>query len=182
LNSSNQRIAQFQNLCILKDARPREFGVDMDMDLRWNSIYVMLKHLLPYKEIFSTFIGANYGLVSGEPLLIVGHRVVAQKILEFLEVIYESTVPLFGVYYPTSRLVLHNIFEIASHLYAQETNALLMNIMTPMKLKILKYCQNIPFLYSFAFILDPRAKIRGFHNVLHILSQTIGFDSSNYYN
>jgi hypothetical protein len=156
LNSSNQRIAQFQNFCILKDARPREFGVDMD--LRWNSIYLMLKHLLPYKEIFSRFIGANYGLVNGEPLLIVGHRVVAQKILEFLELIYESTVPLFGVYYPTSLLVLHNIFEIASHLYAQETNALLMNIMTSMKLKILKYCQNIPFcipLHSF-WILEPR--------------------------
>jgi hypothetical protein len=48
----------------------------------------MLKHLLPYKEIFSIFIGANYGLVNGEPLLIEGHWVVAQKILEFLELLY----------------------------------------------------------------------------------------------
>jgi hypothetical protein len=37
-------------------------------------------------------------------------------------------------------------------------------------------------LYSFAFILDPRAKMRGFHNVLQILSQTIGFDYSKCYN
>jgi hypothetical protein len=51
-----------------------------------------------------------------------------------------------------------------------------------MKLKFLKYWQNIPLLYSFAFVLDPRAKMRGFHNVLQILSQTIGFDYSNYYN
>jgi hypothetical protein len=36
-------------------------------------------------------------------------------------------------------------------------------------------------LYSFAFILDPRAKIRGFHNVLQLLSQTIGVDYSSYF-
>jgi hypothetical protein len=34
------------------------------MDVRQNSTYLMLKHLLPYKEIFFTFIGANYGLVN----------------------------------------------------------------------------------------------------------------------
>jgi hypothetical protein len=94
---------------------------------------------------------------------------------------YESTVALSGVYYPTSPLILHHIIDIAGHLYAQESNALLMNIVSPMKLKFLKYWQNIPLLYSFAFVLDPRAKMRGFHNVLTILSQLLGFDYSNYY-
>jgi hypothetical protein len=79
-------------------------------------------------------------------------------------------------------MILHHIIEIAGHLYAQENNALLMNVVSPMKLKFLKYWQNIPLLYSFAFVLDPRAKMRGFHNVLQILSQTISFDYSNYYN
>jgi hypothetical protein len=94
---------------------------------------------------------------------------------------YESTVALSGVYYPTSPLILHHIIDIAGHLYAQESNALVMNIVSPMKLKFLKYWQNIPLLYSFAFVLDPRAKMRGFHNVLTILSQLLGFDYSNYY-
>jgi hypothetical protein len=121
-------------------------------------------------------------LVNGEPLLSEGHWVVAAKILEFLQMFYESTVALSGVYYPTSPLMLHHIIEIAGHLYDQETNPLLMNIVTPMKLKFLKYWQNIPLLYSFAFVLDPRAKMRGFQNVLQILSQTIGCDYSSYYN
>jgi hypothetical protein len=95
---------------------------------------------------------------------------------------YESTVALSDVYYPTGPLMLHHIIEIAGHLYDQETNPLLMNIVTPMKLKFLKYWQNIPLLYSFAFVLDPRAKMRGFQNVLQILSQTIGCDYSSYYN
>jgi len=36
-------------------------------------------------------------------------------------------------------------------------------------------------LYSFAFVLDPRAKMRGFHNVLQLLSQAVGVDYSNYF-
>jgi hypothetical protein len=69
------------------------------MDVRWNSTYLMLKHLLPYKKMFSTFIGANYGLVNGEPLLSEGHWVVAQKILEFLNCFM-------------NQLLLHQVFII----------------------------------------------------------------------
>jgi hypothetical protein len=36
-------------------------------------------------------------------------------------------------------MILHHIIEIAGHLYAQDNNAQLMNIVTPMKLKFLKY-------------------------------------------
>jgi hypothetical protein len=97
-------------------------------------------------------------LVNSEPLLSEGHWAAAAKILEFLEMFYESTVALSGVYYPTSPLMLHHIIEIAGHLYDQETNPLLMNIVTPMKLKFLKYWQNIPLLYSLHlfWILEPR--------------------------
>jgi len=164
LNSSNQRIGEFHNFCLVKGVSPRKFG--LDMDVRWNSTYLMLKHLIPYRSTFSVFIGAYYGLVNGQPLLSDGHWVVAEKMMEFLEMFYESTVVLSGVYYPTSPLMLHHILDIAQHLHSKDNDPLLMNIVTPMKLKFLKYWQNIPFLYSFAFILDPRAKIRGFHNVL----------------
>jgi hypothetical protein len=36
-------------------------------------------------------------------------------------------------------------------------------------------------LYAFAFILDPRAKIRGFHNIPRKLSGLTGTDYSNFY-
>jgi hypothetical protein len=114
LNSSNQRIAEFYNFCIVKGVQPRKFG--LYMDVRWNSTYLMLKHLIPYGYTFSVFIGANYGLVNGEPLLGDGHWVVAEKIMEFLEMFYESTVALSGVYYPTSPLMLHHILDIVGHL------------------------------------------------------------------
>ena len=50
-----------------------------------------------------------------------------------------------------------------------------------MKLKFLKYWQDIPLLYSYAFILDPRAQMRGFFNVLQLLGEYTGSEYSSYY-
>ena len=59
LNSSNQRIAQFKNYCLAKDIRPRKFC--LDIDVRWNSTYLLLKHLMPYRFVFSAFINSQSG-------------------------------------------------------------------------------------------------------------------------
>jgi hypothetical protein len=77
--------------------------------------------------------------------------------------------------------MLHYILEIAGHLHSKDTDPLLTGVLVPMRLKFLKYWQNIPLLNFFAFILNPRTKIRGFHNVLQLLSQTIGVDYSSYF-
>lgn len=58
LNSSNQRIASYKSYCIAMGVRPRKFG--LDMDVRWNSTYLMLKHLIPYKSTFFVFIQTHY--------------------------------------------------------------------------------------------------------------------------
>jgi hypothetical protein len=50
-----------------------------------------------------------------------------------------------------------------------------------MQLKFLKYWADIPPLYLFAFILDPRAKLRGFHKVLQLLNENTGSDYNMYY-
>jgi hypothetical protein len=46
-----------------------------------------------------------------------------KKVLKFLELFYNSTVALSGVYYPTSPLMLHYLVRIAIHLknYANDT-------------------------------------------------------------
>jgi hypothetical protein len=43
-----------------------------------------------------------------------------------------------------------------------------------------KYWWDIPLLYSFAFILDPRAKMKGFNRVLRRLGNLIGTDYTTY--
>uniref|UniRef100_A0A0A8YWF6 hAT-like transposase RNase-H fold domain-containing protein n=1 Tax=Arundo donax TaxID=35708 RepID=A0A0A8YWF6_ARUDO len=77
------------------------------MDVRWNSTYLMLQHLVPYRSTFSVFIATRYQVPAGaQQLLIDDHWYVGEKILEFFELFYDSTVAIFGVYYPTAPLML----------------------------------------------------------------------------
>ncbi|CAO2201317.1 unnamed protein product [Urochloa humidicola] len=182
VNASNQRIAAYKSFCISSNVRPRKFG--LDMDVRWNSTYLMLKHLLPHRHTFSVFMATNHPLVDGQPILTDHHWYAAQKVFEFLEQFYESTVVLSGVYYPKSPLVLHHVLDIAEHLNTFESDPDFEDdfrrIVAPMKQKFLEYWSNISMLYSFSFILDPRAKMQGFTNVLRLLSDFNGKDYTRY--
>jgi hypothetical protein len=49
-------------------------------------------------------------------------------------------------------------------------------------LLVLGTCSNHCYhVLSFTFVLDPKAKMRGFYNILQHLSQTIGVDYSSYF-
>jgi hypothetical protein len=136
LNSSNQRITSFKSFCIAHGVRPRKFG--LDMDVRWNSTYLMLKHLVPYTNTFSVYISVNCQ-AAGESLLTEDHWYVAEHMLNFLGLFYLTTVSLSGVYYPTSPLMMHAIIEIADHLNQYENDDKLREVVVPMKTKFLKY-------------------------------------------
>jgi hypothetical protein len=113
LNSSNQCIAAYKSYCIAVNARLHKFG--FDMNVRWNPTYLMLKYLFPHKNSFFIFVTTNHPLIDGQPLLIKQHWYVVEKIFEFLEQFYDSTIVMSGIYYPTSPLILHHILEIAGH-------------------------------------------------------------------
>ena len=138
LNSSNQRIAAYKSYCVAMNVRPRRFG--LDMEVRWNSTYLMLKHLLPYKETFGMFLSTQYPRKPGDPeLLTPAHWYAGEKLLEFLELFYDATVSLSGVYYPTSPLIMHTILDIAKHLQTHEYDDQIGLVVVQMKKKFLKY-------------------------------------------
>jgi hypothetical protein len=172
LNSSNQRIALVKEFCIARGMTPRKFG--LDMDVRWNSTYLMLEHLLPYKEVFTVFINSNYG----SELLKDTHWYIAEHMFKFLRIFYESTVILSGVYYPTAPLILHQLIDIAEHLKQAEKDDNFKHVARPMKMKFLKSWDEIPMFYSFATILDPRSKMKGFKCTLDLLGNAFGSDYS----
>ena len=98
----------------------------------------MLKHVIPYKDTFSVFLQTHYPRGHGDPMLLTKeHWCVGEKILVFLELLYNFTVVLSGVYYPTSPLILHHIIEIAGHLNTHENDNLLRYVVVPMKDKYL---------------------------------------------
>jgi hypothetical protein len=132
----------------------------------------MLKHLVPDKNTFYVYVSANYQ-VGGESLLTEEHWYVAEHMLKFLGLFYLSTVSLSGVYYPTSPLMMHAIIEIANHLNQFENDDTLREVVVPIKTKLIKYWGNIPLLYSYAFILDPRAKLNGFTKALQLISKCL---------
>jgi hypothetical protein len=143
LNASNQRIAAFKSYCVAMNVRPRKFGIAMAV--RWNSTYLMLKNLVLYKETFGVFMETNYPRKQGETQFLTNsHWYVAEKLLEFLELFYDATVTLSGVYYPTSPLVMHNILDIVQYLTQYENDSFLRNVVSPMKSKFLKYWRDIP--------------------------------------
>jgi hypothetical protein len=78
--------------------------------------------------------------------------------------------------------MMNVIIEIVDHLNQFENDSLLRYVIVPMKSKFLKYWLNIPLLYSFAFILDPRAKLTRFNSALQVLSELLNHDYSTYYN
>jgi hypothetical protein len=78
--------------------------------------------------------------------------------------------------------MMHVIIEIADHLNQFENDSLFRDVIVPMKLIFLKYWLNIPLLYSFSFILDPRAKLTGFNSALQVLFELLNHDYSTYYN
>jgi hypothetical protein len=179
MNSSNQRIAAYKNFCIASSVRPRKF--QLDMDVRWNSTYLMLKNLFPHKVPFTTFIHANYPRgEQGELLLTEQHWAVAEKVFKFLELFYEATVALSGVYYPTSPLMLHYLIKLAIHLNDYANDVHLRDVVQPMQEKYNKYWRDIPLMYSFAFILDPRATMKDFSKVLRKLGNLTNTEYSAY--
>jgi hypothetical protein len=65
---------------------------------------------------------------------------------------------------------------ICKHFKAYKNDALLKPVVT----RYIKYWKDIPMLYSFAFILDPRGKLKCFIKVLKLLGNFLGVDYSSY--
>ena len=57
----------------------------------------------------------------------------------------------------------------------------MLEYVTKMELQYLQYWQNITILYGFIFILDPRAKLSGFGNVVSLLIISVNEDYPTYF-
>ena len=124
---------------------------------------------------------AHYPRIEGGPLLLTDeHWAMAEKMLKFLELFYDFTVALSGVYYPTSPLMIHYLVKIAIHLKNYANDSHIRPVVQPMIDKYNKYWRDIPLLYSFTFILDPRAKMKGFNRMLRRLGNLTGTDYTTY--
>ena len=80
LSISNPRLAEYKRWC--EAASNAHHVYNVDMDIRWNSTYIMIRDLIRDKEQFTMFVNSN----SGGAIYITDHDwVMAQMIMEFLE-------------------------------------------------------------------------------------------------
>jgi hypothetical protein len=56
-----------------------------------------------------------------------------------------------------------------------------LHTVTKMKHKYLEHWTHICMLYAFAFILDPGAKVNGFHNALSLLTGSVNVEYDSYF-
>jgi len=63
----------------------------------------------------------------------------AEKVLKFLELFYDSTVALSGVYYPISPLIIYYLVKIAIHLKNYANDSHIRPVVQPMTDKYNKY-------------------------------------------
>ena len=164
LGSDNVRLANYKKYCIANGTVARKYS--LDMPIRWNSTYMMLKSLIDAQVDFGGFINATYKYEAITPQT--WH--ICEHLTKFLELFYDYTITLSGVYYPTSNMMVHVIIDIATHLKTYEDDVILHNAVARMKLKFEKYWKVTPPLYAFAFMLDPRAKTEGFGIALSMLT------------
>ena len=176
INHSNHRIREFKQYCKAESLKPRKFG--LDMPIRWNSTYLMLKNTIEYKNVISIFYNLKMSSIELQDF----DWFLVEKFVGFLEVFYEATVTLSGVYYPTSPLVLHSLLEITTLFSSTKDDALFRPIVESMVRKFKKYWSEIPLLYCFGFVLDPRVKLQGLNTCLTHMGHCLDLDFSSQYN
>ena len=149
LSHSTVVAARFAEYCVANNKAPRKFG--LDMKVRWNSTYIMLKKVQGYEHLISVFVNANAGklVVANSDWQTVSY------FREFFRPFYKATKTLSGIYYPTSYLVIDFIWLIADKFAKSREHPLLGHVVAAMEEKFVKYFGSISHLYCFAIILDP---------------------------
>jgi hypothetical protein len=108
VTSTPQMVTKFVEYCKANSKKPRKFS--LDMKIRRNSTYLMLKKLYGYEKTITVFVNAN-----AQDLDLVLTKVdwyIVRHFREFLMPFYAATNVLSGVYYPTSYLVIDYIWLI----------------------------------------------------------------------
>jgi hypothetical protein len=178
ITSTPQMVTKFAEYCKANSMKPRKFG--LDMKIRWNSTYLMLKKLEGYEKIITVFVNANSQDL--DLVLTEADWYIVRHFREFLMSFYAATNVLSGVYYPTSCLVIDYIWLIAESFSKHKSDSLLRTVVAPMEVKFLKYFDRISHIYCFATILDPRKKLDGLQTALEGIGDLLDMDYSDAFN
>jgi len=101
---------------------------------------------------------------------------IAFKVMNYLKPFYKATKTSFGVYYPTSNLLLLQFVEIANQFSSHKDDPFFYDIVCTMKDKFQNYCENMPMIFPIVAVMDPRIKFFGVQCAMNQLSETLSFN------
>ncbi|KAI3939815.1 hypothetical protein MKW92_046260 [Papaver armeniacum] len=172
--ASSMRYGQFRNACRSVGVRPKKLQTDCEH--RWNSTYMMLKDVLPYRNAIQRFLAdmaCRYTVSNSDW----EH---AELLCNFLKPFYEATNYFSGVDYATSNSVLRFLFGIGKVFSAHRNIPSLKVIIATMEEKFVKYWGETPHLFAIACILDPRLNFRGMETTLSDIEECFGTSAYNF--
>ena len=155
ISSSQPRTQEFEGLCASFNVKPRKMKTDIKT--RWNSTYLMLKSCVKHVDVITSYVNAKYGGCC----LSQGDWNIAFEYMKFLKVFYAATCACSGSYYPTSCLVLNNLYNISLNFFQYRYRANFVDAVLDMETKFKKYFEDMPKIFILAAIMDPRIKIEG---------------------
>lgn len=169
--TSKRTRKEYEKLC--KDLNKPCLGPNWDVPTRWNSTWKMFDSAIQQRATLELFHDGlvTKGLAKNEFPTLGWDSIV--RLNELLEVFKSATTILSGVYYPTSSLVLKNLyfmcgkindFQFAGNVY--ET------MIAPMKAKFKKYFEQMPPAITCAAVLNPCLNVSG----VEMLIENICFD------
>ncbi|KAF7151268.1 hypothetical protein RHSIM_Rhsim02G0026300 [Rhododendron simsii] len=167
--TSPSRQQEFDKLCAsCYNVKPK--SMNSDVQTRWNSTYIMLKSCRKYSDAISAFVNQRY---RGTPLTPADWKI-GFEFMKFLKVFYVATVACSGVRYPTSCIVLNNLYNISLNFVNHREQPNLVSACIDMEGKFRKYYEEMPPIYLLAAVMDPRIKLEGVSLLLSGIGTNLG--------
>lgn len=159
------KFVRVQGLKFLKPA--------VDMPIRWNSTYKMLKRAFKQRVVLMEFHNANNAHVNVSNL----EWTRIEELINILKCFYKSTKRLSGVNYPTTPLVLEEFYLITYSMLDWYNNENWGHVILEMRSKNLKYYEEMPQTFCCAAALNPAIGIDGVESLIECINNNLGICS-----
>ncbi|MCL7052159.1 hypothetical protein MKW94_018081 [Papaver nudicaule] len=166
ITRSPTRLQYFKKSCTTFALKPRSFV--LDTETRWNSTYMMLKSVEGYETVILDVLNDSdfeLDMIDFEN---------CKVFTNFLGVFYTATKKLSGVYYPTTCIVLNQLYNIAAAFKECRDSRLYGRVVKLMEEKYLRYWEEMPPLFLLGSIMDPWKKIVGTVALLEGIAELFG--------
>ncbi|KAK1383599.1 BED-type domain-containing protein [Heracleum sosnowskyi] len=146
----------------------------VDMPIRWNSTYKMLKRAFRQRGVLMEFHNSRNGPVN---TLSSTDWTRIEELLSILKCFYKATKRFSGVYYPTTPLVLGEFYLITMTFVKWQDNEIWGPVIFQMREKFLKYYEEMPQMFCCAAALDPKIGVDGVESLIECINCNLGIST-----